>query len=97
MDNYGYKNICHYYRKQAGLKQYLDALFLLTAPCQDDVILDVGTGSGAVSFFLGDHVKKIYAIDPNASLITQNQQKSQKLIKDREVSHSFNVEFQEEN
>lgn len=88
------KDLTNYYHSQAGQKKYLDALLKLVKPSQHDVILDIGTGSGTVSFFLGDRVKKIYAIDPNQTYIEKNRIRADKIVETREVLPSFNVNFQ---
>jgi len=87
------KSMLRYYKSQAAQKKYLDALLTLTEPTPYDVILDVGTGSGTVSFFLAEREKKNYGIDPNQNFIEQNKNVAQQLIEAREVLPHFNVEF----
>lgn len=87
------KSILRYYKSQAAQKKYLDALLTLTVPTPYDVILDVGTGSGTVSFFLAERVKKIYGIDPDQDFIEQNKKVAQQLIEDQEIPPRFNIKF----
>jgi ubiquinone/menaquinone biosynthesis C-methylase UbiE len=82
-----------YYNSQAAQKKYLDALVTLAAPAPHDVVLDVGTGSGTVSFFLADRVKKIYGIDPNSNYITRNQAIAKKLLEHGELLSQARLEF----
>jgi len=74
-------SLSKYYREQAGQKKYLDALVKLANPGIDDIVLDVGTGSGTVSFFLGDKVKEIYGIDPDENEIYKRQEESIEFVK----------------
>ncbi|HEC99297.1 MAG TPA: class I SAM-dependent methyltransferase [Proteobacteria bacterium] len=84
-----------YYRNQAASKKYLDALLTLATPTVHDVVLDVGTGSGTVCFFLGERINRIYGIDPNRDLIVKRRKEAQELIDKREVLPHFNVTFLE--
>ena len=68
-----HSGLANYYRIQGGQKKYLDVLLKLANPSSHDVVLDIGTVSGTVGFFLGERVKKIYAIDPNQDLIDKNR------------------------
>ncbi|MBM4305207.1 MAG: class I SAM-dependent methyltransferase [Deltaproteobacteria bacterium] len=86
------KNIAEYYRSQAGQERYLDALTKLASPSPNDVVLDVGTGSGTVWRALSNRVQKICAIDPNKIYIDENEEPAKNLVSNREVLH-FNVEF----
>jgi ubiquinone/menaquinone biosynthesis C-methylase UbiE len=79
-------SMLQYYKNQSAQKKYLDAFLALAAPNAHDVVLDVGTGSGTVSFFLVDRVKKIYGIDPNRDFIEQNERLAKEL-------NRFDVDF----
>jgi len=87
-------DLSKYYREQAGQKKYLDALLNLASPSPLDVVLDVGTGSGTISFYLGERVKKIYGIDPDANLIKKRQAEIIQMVETHKVSPTFNVDFE---
>jgi ubiquinone/menaquinone biosynthesis C-methylase UbiE len=82
-----------YYQSQAAQKKYLDALLTLVAPSPYDLVLDVGTGSGTVSFFLADRVKKVYGIDPNQKYIERNQARARQLHEHGELLPHARLEF----
>lgn len=92
--NKGNSDLSGYYRAQAGQKKYLDALVRLTNPTQYDVVLDIGTGSGTVSFFLGNRVQKITAIDPNRKFIEKNRSQISKMREAGDASQSSTINFE---
>jgi len=83
-----------YYAMQANKERYLDALVTLAVPKGLDVVLDVGTGSGTVSFFLGSRVKKIFGIDPNEKYIQKNREEAARLMtKALKANQHCEIEF----
>lgn len=86
-------SLSEYYQSQAGKKGYLDALMMLSNPSLDDIVLDVGTGSGTAAFFLAERVKKVYAIDPVKSYIDKNKGKFEQLKAIGKIPTRAQIEF----
>jgi SAM-dependent methyltransferase len=84
-----------YYQRQRGQKKYMDALLKLSSPAPYDVVLVIEKGSATASIFLGDRVKKVYAVEPNgdAFFIKASRENVDELLAQREFLPHFNVNF----